>query len=109
MANAVGAVVGNIAASAEVEVRPNHTPAGIKGFFVSSSEENLYVDLREDAVKLAREKATALALAEARERGVMGDIKVEIEEENFIGQAKREQIVDLGTKVTATALGGAVL
>lgn len=109
VANAVGAVVGNIAASAEVEVRPNHTPAGIKGFFVSSSEENLYVDLREDAVKLAREKATALALAEARERGVMGDIKVEIEEENFIGQAKREQIVDLGTKVTATALGGAVL
>jgi N-methylhydantoinase A/oxoprolinase/acetone carboxylase beta subunit len=109
VANAVGAVVGNIAAAVEVEVRPNHTPSGIKGFFVSTSEDNLYVDSRDDAVKLARERASSLALIEARERGVTGDIKVDVEEENYTGQAMREQTVDLGTKVTATAFGGAVL
>jgi N-methylhydantoinase A/oxoprolinase/acetone carboxylase beta subunit len=109
VANAVGAVVGNIAASVEVEVRPNHTPGGIKGFYVSTSEENIYVYSRDEAVNIAREKAKELALTEAKDRGVMGDITIELEEENFTGRAAREQVLDLGTRVNATAIGGAVL
>jgi len=109
VANAVGAAVGRIAASVEAEVRPNHTPSGVRGYFVSTSSENIYVERREEAVRLAREKARELALKEAGERGVMGDIAVELEEENFSGQAARGQTIDFGTRVTATAVGGAVL
>ncbi len=109
VANAVGAVVGNIAATAVVEVRPNHTPGGIKGYFVSSSEENIHVSSREAAVSLARETARVLARREAEKRGAAGEITVELEEENFWGSASRGRTLDLGARVTATAIGGAAL
>lgn len=109
VANAVGAVVGNVAATVEVEVRPNHTPGGIKGFFVCSSESNRHIWHRDEAIELARETARRLAVEEAQARGVMGDIRVELQEENSVGQASRGSTVDLGSRITATARGGAVL
>lgn len=109
VANAVGAVVGNVAAAVEVEVRPNHTPGGIKGFFVCSSESSEHVWLREEALALARDTARRLARQEAVERGVLGDLHVTVEEENSVGQAAKGHMVDLGALVTATAVGGMVL
>ncbi len=109
VANAVGAIVGNVAAAVEVEIRPNHTPDGIQGYFVCSTEANTRVRTREQAEELARETAIRLAKAEARERGVLGDIRVEVEMEDSTGLATKSRTVDLGSRVTATARGGMIL
>ena len=109
VANAVGAIVGNVAAAVEVEIRPNHTPDGIQGYFVCSTEANVRVRTRPQAEALARETAIRLAKAEARERGVLGDIRVDVESEDSLGLATKARSVDLGSRITATARGGMVL
>ncbi len=109
VANAVGAIVGNVAAAVEVEIRPNHTPDGIQGYFVCSTEANVRVRTRQQAEELAKETAVRLAKAEARERGVLGDIRVDVESEDSLGMATKSRTVDLGSRVTATARGGMVL
>ena len=109
VANAVGAIVGNVAAAVEVEIRPNHTPDGIQGYFVCSTESNTRVRTRAQAEELARETAIRLAKAEARERGVLGDIRVEVEMEDSTGLATKSRTVDLGSRVTATARGSMIL
>ena len=109
VANAVGAIVGNVAAAVEVEIRPNHTPDGIQGYFVCSTEANVRVQTRRKAEELAKETAIRLATAEARERGVLGDIRVEVESEDSMGLATKSRTVDLGSRITATARGGMVL
>lgn len=108
VANAVGAVVGNINAEVCVEVRPNHTPGGIEGYFVCAAQENKKVWSRRDAVDEAVEMARALAAAEAKKRGVSGNITINIAIEDKTGHAARG-IVDLGSVIRATAIGSAVL
>ncbi len=108
VANAVGAVVGNINAQVRVEVRPNHTPGGIEGYFVCSANDTQKIWARRDAVDAAIELAETLARAEARKRGIIGEITVRISTEDRVGSAMRGT-VDLGTEVIATAIGGAVL
>ncbi len=108
VANAVGAVVGNINAEVRVEVRPNHTPGGIQGFFVTSPSESKMIWARADAVSEAMEIAESLARVEAKKRGIIGEITVRIRTEDRVGSAMRGT-VDLGTEVIATAIGGAVL
>ena len=101
--------MGNVAAAVEVEIRPNHTPDGIQGYFVCSTESNTRVRTRAQAEELARETAIRLAKAEARERGVLGDIRVEVEMEDSTGLATKSRTVDLGSRVTATARGSMIL
>lgn len=108
VANAVGAVVGNINAEVRVEVRPNHTPGGIEGYFVCAPSETKMIWVRRDAVDAAVEMADALARQEAKKRGIIGEITVRIRTEDKTGSATRGK-VDLGTEVIATAIGGAVL
>lgn len=108
VANAVGAVVGNINAEVRIEVRPNHTPGGIQGFFVTSASESKMIWSRADAVAEAIELAETLARREAKKRGIIGEITVRIRTEDRVGSAMRGT-VDLGTEVIATAIGGAVL
>ena len=105
VANAVGAVVGNVAATAEVEIRPNHTPDGIQGYYVCSSESNIRVRTRGEAERLANETAERLARAEAVQRGVLGDIRIILEHSDRHGSATHGRSIDLGSLVTATARG----
>ena len=108
VANATGAVVGNVNAEARVEVRPNHTPGGIDGYFVCAPSETRHIWARHDAVAAARELAESLARAEAKKRGISGEMTIKIEVEDSTGHASRG-MVDLGSTVVATAIGGAVL
>lgn len=109
VANAVGAVVGNISASAEVELRPNHTADGIHGYYVSARDSQELLPTRSGAEARCRELAETLALEEARKRGVVGDIRLELDtQDNAAADAKGVRI-DLGTRFIATAIGGAVL
>ena len=100
--------MGNINAEVRIEVRPNHTPGGIQGFFVTSPSESKMIWSRADAVNEAIEMAEILARREAKKRGIIGEITVRIRTEDRVGSAMRGT-VDLGTEVIATAIGGAVL
>lgn len=109
VANAVGAVVGNISATVEVEIRPNYEADGIHGYYVCSSEEQKLFVKRIDAEVYAREAAERLAVEEAHRRGVMGDIRVSVEEAKNVSQDSKGSKLDLGSLFTGTAIGGAVL
>ena len=109
VANAVGAVVGNISAEAEVELRPNHTADGIHGYFVCASDRQELVRERPKAVERCRALAEELAREEARRRGVVGDIRVTVEASDRVSVDSKGLSIDLGTRFVATAIGGAVL
>ena len=109
VANAVGAVVGNISAEIEVELRPNHTADGIHGYFVCASDRQELVKERDQAAERCRALAKQLAEAEARKRGVVGDIRITVEEENRSSIDSKGLSIDLGTRFIGTAIGGAVL
>ncbi len=109
VANAVGAVVGNISAEAEVELRPNHTADGIHGYFVCASDRQELIRERPRAAERCRELARELAEEEARKRGVVGDIRITVEAVDRVSTDSKGLSIDLGTRFIATAIGGAVL
>ncbi|MBC5648987.1 hydantoinase/oxoprolinase family protein [Christensenella tenuis] len=105
VANAIGAIVGSVSATATIEVRPNHTPGGIEDYTVLGTEKNTTVDELEEAVQIASEEAAAAAKAEARRRGVLGKVDIHVEVMNHSSTLKGNMTFDLGTTVTATASG----
>ena len=109
VANAVGAVVGNISAEVEVELRPNHTADGIHGYFVCASDRQELIRERPKAEERCRELAAQLAREEARKRGVVGDIRVSVEAADQRSIDSKGLSIDLGTRFIGTAIGGAVL
>ena len=109
VANAVGAVVGNISAEVEVELRPNHTADGIHGYFVCASDRQELIRERPKAEERCRELAALLAREEARKRGVVGDIRVSVEAADQRSIDSKGLSIDLGTRFIGTAIGGAVL
>ena len=109
VANAVGAVVGNITAYAEVELLPNHTAGGIEGYFVKASDRQEIFKERKAAEDRCRAIAAELARAEAIRRGVTGELRVTVEAEDRSVPDSKGNRVDLGTTFTGAAMGGAVL
>ncbi|HUX41750.1 MAG TPA: hydantoinase/oxoprolinase family protein [Rectinemataceae bacterium] len=77
VANAVGAITGNVLAEASVLIRPRYTISGVTGYLAYSSEENRsFVEL-EEALEWAKARAAELALGEAVRRGA-ADAAVEL-------------------------------
>ncbi len=109
VANAVGAVVGNITAYAEVELLPNYTAGGIEGYFVKASDRQEIFKDRKDAEARCRAVAMELARREALRRGVTGDIRVTAEVSDRGVPDSKGNRVDLGSTFTGVAMGGAVL
>ena len=109
VANAVGAVSGSVSASVEVEVRPDHNASGIDGYFVCAQSETRYFKQREDAKLFARDLARRLAAAAAAERGIKTVAAVDISEKDNAGFTASGIRVDLGSVITACAIGGAVI
>jgi N-methylhydantoinase A/oxoprolinase/acetone carboxylase beta subunit len=102
VANALGAVVGNIYASCSVEVRPNYTLAGIAGYTVFGYTRRMTFKTLEQAQEFAVSEAETGAREEAVKRGARGDITVILDTHNNEGSA-RGGAVYLGTIVTAHA------
>ena len=92
-----------------MELRPNHTADGIHGYFVRASDRQELVKDRAAAAERCRALASELAAAEARKRGVVGDIRVTVEEAAQITTDSKGLSVDLGARFIGTAIGGAVL
>jgi N-methylhydantoinase A/oxoprolinase/acetone carboxylase beta subunit len=102
VANALGAVVGNIYASYSVEIRPNYTNAGITGYTVFGYNRKIAYKTLQEAEAFAVQEAKAGAFDEAVKRGASGEIAVTCDLHKNEGSA-RGGSVHLGTTVTAHA------
>ena len=103
VANALGAIVGNIYATCAVEIRPNYGEAGIDGYTVSGGEATKIFGKLKDAEAFALKEAESGARTEAVRRGARGEIAVSCKLSENSAQAKIGAVY-LGT----TALGEAV-
>lgn len=106
VANAVGAIVADITATAHVRIEPINSAAGVLGYVVHGEErvrfESDDVDEAYDAaVAVARDAATRLAEAEALRRGAEGPLDFEVDVKRRTGRIADGQLLDLGTTVTA--------
>ncbi|MCL2827028.1 MAG: hypothetical protein FWD72_06450, partial [Eggerthellaceae bacterium] len=104
VANALGAVVGNIHATCTVEVKPNYDNVGAGGYAVyGRSATRSFSDLR-SAEAFALEEARYTAQAEAVKRGAQGEVVVTSELEKHEIKSKGYTVF-LGTKAIAHAVG----
>lgn len=99
VANAVGAVVGNISATAHIDIRED----GVGGFVVFTKNKNVHSSKLEEAIGIAESSAMDEAREEVIKRGAQGDIAVYLE--------KQEEIPSYfkGRTITASALGKVIL
>ncbi len=105
VANALGAVVGNVCVSYKVEVRPCAGTEEITGYVVyGNGLPRTFAEL-EDAEAFARAEAEEGARGEAYSRGAVGDIAVTSELQRDEAQAAGFSVY-LGTTVVAQAVGG---
>jgi N-methylhydantoinase A/oxoprolinase/acetone carboxylase beta subunit len=105
VANAVGAVVGDISASARVEISPNYSSLGITGFTVLAPDRPLVFETLEEAAAAAEEAAVRAASEEARRRGATGALTVKAQLTPHKAYADGGLEIELGASVTAIAIG----
>lgn len=105
VANAVGAVIADISAKAQVEISPNYTTGGIVGYTVHAPNGNQVYDTLEEASCAATEAAIQSATEEARRRGALGELSVDTQLSPKIAYAREGQAIDLGTSAIAVVTG----
>ncbi len=104
VANALGAIVGNVCATCAVEIKPNASADGITGYTVFGKTETKVFKGLADAEEFAISEAKSGAHAEAVMRGVRGEITTTCRLTRHDAAAKGF-LVDLGTKAIAQAVG----
>ncbi|MDR1930786.1 MAG: hydantoinase/oxoprolinase family protein [Treponema sp.] len=104
VANALGAVMGNVYASYAAEIRPDYTPGGIRGYTVFAGDESRAFETIEEAESYAVQKAKDGARSEALKRGAWGEISVACALNKHEAQAG-DGILHLGTTAAVHALG----
>ncbi len=104
VANAVGAVIGNVTATATVQIR-KHMEGGVGvGFDLFGAEfRSCYID-KDEAEEAARTYVKQLAKQRAYEQGATGEVKVSVDTVEDEAKTKGG-VLYLGGSVTATACG----
>lgn len=106
VANALGAIVGNVSATVEIHVKPD--PDG--GYIVFGKEENTYTPDYQEALNIATEEAKRAAVEEAKKRGAAGDLSVSTKRDyNEVLAKQMPEGMFLSTTISATAIGRVVL
>ncbi len=109
VANALGAVVGHVSATCEVEVRFEYIEDGIGVYTVFGASGVHHTGEETEAIRIAKEEAVASARAEVVRRGAVGDITVTAVHEIRNAQARGGIDICLGIFARATAVGGVSL
>jgi N-methylhydantoinase A/oxoprolinase/acetone carboxylase beta subunit len=104
VANALGAIAGNVSAKYSLEIRPNYTVEGIKGYSVLGADICDVFKTLKEANSYAIATATKAAEAEAVSRGATGNITVTYNETRNNPTTKYGKLY-LGTTITAHAAG----
>lgn len=106
VANALGAIVGNVSATVEIQVKPD--PDG--GYIVFGKEGNCYTPDYQEALSIATEEAKRAAVEEAKKRGAAGDLSVSTKRDyNEVLAKQMPEGMFLSTTISATAIGRVVL
>ena len=103
VANALGAVAGNVCASYTVEIKPIHTAGGITGYTVFGDNVRTFESLL-DAEEFAVAEAKDGAYNEAVNRGAQGEISVTCTLNANKARGKNN-VIHLDTSATAQAVG----
>lgn len=104
VANALGAIVGNVYASYSVEIKPDYDPSGISGYIVYGNKANKFFEEIEKAEIFAISEAESGAKREATKRGALGQIT--LTSKLYKREAPgRDCTVYLGTSAIAQAYG----
>ncbi|MBF7097451.1 hydantoinase/oxoprolinase family protein [Alkalibacter mobilis] len=107
VANALGAIVGNVSATVEISVKPDSEG---DGFIVFGKHSNTYTNSYEKALEEAKKEAKDAAIHEAKLRGATGDISVTLKRDYNESLAKElPEGMFLSTTISATALGRIIL
>ena len=104
VANALGAIMGSINASASVEIRQEMKAEGDGRFLIPGSEGERSFETLEEAKEFAVGEAEKRARLEAEKRGAQGDISVTVTTADNSARAETGAVY-LGTVVTARAVG----
>jgi hypothetical protein len=104
VANALGAVIGNISAASTVEIKPHYFAGGINGYTVYGKDENFVVNDLDQAIEIGKKEAERDARQEAIKRGACGNITLTTEVISNDAEAK-ECTVYLGTTILTMAYG----
>ena len=104
VANALGAIMGSINASASVEIRQEMKAEGDGRFLIPGSEGERSFETLEEAKEFAVGEAEKRARLEAEKRGAQGDISVTVTTADNSAMAETGAVY-LGTVVTARAVG----
>lgn len=99
VANAIGAITGNISVREEVEIKPEYNINGISSYNCFSSEEHQEFVNYEEALCWSKKQAEELVRIKAKARDA-GQLKIFVEVNR-----KENKDVLLGTKVVARAIG----
>ncbi len=105
VANALGALVGNVCCEYEVEIREQADESGEKAYIVYGAASNRMERTLEEAVAVAAEEAQAAACKEARKRGAGGELKVTVQVDHQNAGAAEGIEIYLGSAVTARVIG----
>jgi N-methylhydantoinase A/oxoprolinase/acetone carboxylase beta subunit len=105
VANALGAILGNITATSEVAIKPQYSIEGIKGYIVFGKAHNSHVSDRNQAIEIGLREAEEAAKDEALRRGASGDIACTSQVITNAAETSNKSEVLLGIKVIATAVG----
>jgi hypothetical protein len=106
VANALGAVLGNIAATCEIEIKPQYSIEGIQGYIVFGKSRTSSVADKDEAIGIGLREAEAEARAEAIRRGALGDISLTSHVVMGTAEASNRTEVLFAIKAVATAIGG---
>jgi N-methylhydantoinase A/oxoprolinase/acetone carboxylase beta subunit len=105
VANAVGAVVGNIRATCDIEIKPQYSIDGVSGFIVFGAASNSHVAGQDEAVSIGEREAREAARAEAMRRGASGHIALTSRVVHHAAPSRNGKDILIGIRVTATAIG----
>lgn len=105
VANALGAIVGNVCATAEIRVEAYRPGEEFERYIVYGREQNSVVDGFPAAEKLAAAEAETAARQEAYRRGAVGELSVSVELINNTVLALDDIEVFIELKAIARAVG----
>lgn len=105
VANAVGAIIADISVETKVKISPICTSGGIIGYTVYTKDGNNQLETLQHAIEFAKQAAEKSAIEDAKNRGALGELKVDIKVNPKIAYSKWGGAIDLGTTVVASVTG----
>lgn len=105
VANAVGAILGNVTVTCDVEIKPDFNASGVGCYTIYGKNKNYITREYEEAVVYAKKEADERIREEAYKRGAVGELNITLNVRDNNVKLKGNTEILLNTIITATAVG----